>query len=43
MHPPKTGEKKAAFVRALVQHSDIIGLQMRPPKDADPGLIHSKY
>ena len=41
----KNREKKAAFVgcswRSL--RCDIVGLQMRPPKDADPKLRHSNW
>ena len=27
---------------SLARRCDVISLQMRPPKDADPGLRHSK-
>ena len=42
----KKREKKAAFVGCIwrslqIGHCDVIGLQMRPPKDADPELRRS--
>ena len=52
VHPPQRGKKKAAFVgciwrslqikTAFERRRDVIGLQMRPPKDADPELRRSK-
>ena len=49
--PSKKREKKVAFVgciwmslrigTAFMQRCDVIGLQMQPPKDADPELGHS--
>ena len=47
----RKGQKKAAFVGCIwsilwigtgfVRRSDVITLQMRTPKDADPELVHS--